>query len=95
MAAWCVCACSLSNLSRRFGKGLGDLSGIVIAKLIEFNAVLTSLDISKNNLEAEAGKALAGALSVNAVLTKLNLDGFELNILCSCEAPSRARGLVV
>ena len=42
--------------------------------------VLTNLDLCSNDLYTEGGKALAKALEVNAVLTKLNLNGFELNI---------------
>ena len=43
-----------------------------------FSAVLTTLDLSLNDLDAEAGKALAKALEVNGVLTKLNM---KYNIL--------------
>ena len=39
-----------------------------------FSAVLTSLNLRSNSLDAEAGKALAGALSVNRVLTNLDLS---------------------
>ena len=38
---------------------------------LRFNAVLESIDLSDNYLDAEAGKALASALEVNAVLTTL------------------------
>jgi len=61
-------------------KRLGPASGIVIAKCIELNAVLTSLDLRGNSIGDEGAKALAEALKLNAVLKKLNLDGFELNI---------------
>ena len=36
-------------------------------------AVLNSLDLSSNFLDAEAGKALAKALEVNAVLKRIDL----------------------
>ena len=57
---------------------VGILSGIVIAKLIEVNTVLTSLDLSYNNLQSEGGKALASALEVNTVLTKLDVRANQL-----------------
>jgi hypothetical protein len=36
---------------------------------------LTKLDISKNNLWAEGGRALAVGLNVNQVMTELNIAG--------------------
>ena len=67
-------------------KGLGSVSGIVIAKLIEFNTALTNLDLSSNQLcgrdRLGAGKydasgitAIAEALRVNTALTDLSLGG--------------------
>ena len=44
---------------------------MVIAGLIQSNAVLTSLDLSGASLDAEASKALAGALKVNGSLTSV------------------------
>ena len=35
--------------------------------------LITTLNLSLNGLDAEAGKALASALEVNAVLTNINL----------------------
>ena len=49
-----------------------------IAKALEVNSVLTSLDLTFNQLDAEAGKALASALAGNAVLTVLNLSSNKL-----------------
>ena len=40
-------------------KSLGPASGIVIAKCIEFNAVLTECSLLKNNLDVESAKMLA------------------------------------
>jgi len=68
-------------------KGLGPASGAIIAKLIEGNTSLTSLDLStrsvtddltrivSNNLRAEGGKALAKALAFNTTLTSLDVSG--------------------
>ena len=43
------------------GQGLGVLSAIVIAKLIEFNAVLNKLVLSLNNIKDEGAVHLASA----------------------------------
>jgi len=51
-----------------------DLTGVrAIANMLEVNKVLTSLNLSGNEVGAEGAKALASALEVNAVLTSLNL----------------------
>ena len=64
-------------------EGLGPTEGIVLAELIKFSAVLTSLDLSLNELGPEGGKAIAEALkSGKSVLTKLNV---ELNYLGDAE----------
>ena len=61
------------------GKGLSVASGIVIAKLLEVNAVLTNLNLAGNELNAEAGKAIAEALkSGTAVLKSIDLRGNSL-----------------
>ena len=39
-----------------------------------FSAVLTSLDLRSNLLDAEAGKAIAEALKLNALLTSLSCN---------------------
>ena len=41
----------------------------------KFSRVLTSLNLRSNRLDAEAGKALADALSVNAVMKKCDVSG--------------------
>ena len=57
-------------------KGLGVLSAILIAKLIEYNTALTSLDLNNNAIGAPGTQALMEALaSGRAVLTSLNLFG--------------------
>ena len=61
-----------------YNQGLQPADGILIASDLAFMAVLTSLDLSYNNLDAEAGKALAASLAVNAVLTSLNLKFNEI-----------------
>ena len=50
------------------------MNRIVLRVVVELSAVLTSLDLSRNGLDAEAGKALASALAGNAVLTSLDLS---------------------
>ena len=58
------------------GKGLGMLSTIVIATLIEFNAVLSDLSLRGNNLGSQGAAAIADALkSGKSVLTKLDIRG--------------------
>lgn len=65
-------------------KGLGPTEGIVLAELVKFSAVLTSIDLSSNQLcgldmfgegtyDGTGIAALAKALEVNAVLTSLDL----------------------
>jgi len=54
-------------------QGLNPADGILIASDLAFMAVLKSINLSNNYLDAEAGKALASALKENAVLKKLNL----------------------
>lgn len=49
-----------------------------IAEYVSVTARLTRLDLSHNFLDAEAGKALAGALSVNGVLKSIDLSFNEL-----------------
>ena len=55
-------------------QGLGPVDAILIASDLRVSAVLTTLDLSGNRLEAEGAKALARALSVNRVLTKLDVQ---------------------
>jgi len=59
-------------------KSLGNASTIVIAKCIEFNAVLTKLDLARNNIGPEGATAIAKALEVHAVLTHLDLSENQL-----------------
>ena len=54
---------------------MADFSGVLaLANALKANTVLTTLDLSWNTLNAEAGKALAEALKVNGVLTHLDLS---------------------
>ena len=51
------------------------MSGITaICEMLKVNGVMTSLDLSNNFLDAEAGKALASMLEVNSALKKLDLQ---------------------
>ena len=54
-------------------QGIGAAAGVVIARCVERNVALTTLDLSFNSLGPEAGRALADALRVNGALTQLNL----------------------
>ena len=54
-------------------QGIGAAAGVVIARCVERNVALTTLDLSFNSLGPEAGRALADALRVNRALTQLNL----------------------
>ena len=42
--------------------------------------MLTELDLSGNLIDKRGAEALASALRVNEVLTRLNLDGHELDL---------------
>ena len=75
---------------------LGFVSAIVIASLIEGNAVLTTLDLSLNNLNAEAGKALAEALKSGCpALTGLDLAFNSLGPQGGAAIASALRGNAV
>jgi hypothetical protein len=63
----------LTELNLR-SKGLGSTEGIVLAELIKFSAVVTTLFLGGNSIGVEGAKAIAEALKVNAVLTDLRLD---------------------
>jgi hypothetical protein len=56
-----------------------SLSAIVVAKLIEGNAVLTTPDISLNGIDKEGGIAFAEALKFNAVLKSLDIGGNHIS----------------
>jgi len=58
---------------------LGPMSGIVIAKLIEFNTALTNLDVSSNQLGPAGGKAMAEMLKFNTALNKLNVGNNNMS----------------
>ena len=55
------------------GLRLGDADALLIAADLEFNGVMTSLDISANYISDEGAKALASALRVNGVLKSIDL----------------------
>ena len=59
-----------ANLS---GQGIPSEQAKRLAQGLQGNVVLTSLDLSLNNLDAAAGKALADALKLNSVLTNLSV----------------------
>jgi len=54
-------------------KRLGSASGIVIAKCIEFNAVLTSIDVGFNDLDEETALSIVRAVRPRDKLTFLGL----------------------
>lgn len=58
--------------------GINDSQCGVVAKLLEGNGALISLDLSSNDLGADAGRALARGLEVNDVLRHLGLAGNNL-----------------
>ena len=64
------------------GNGSYDPSGIqaLADALKSGKAVLTHLNLSNNDLDAEAGKALASALAGDAVLAHLNLNGNSIGV---------------
>ena len=68
----------LTELNCLSSKGLGPTEGIVLAKLIKFSAVLTTLCLFGNNIGDDGAKAIAEALKVNAVLTSLHLYGNKI-----------------
>ena len=51
---------------------------MVIARLLEENTTLTTLDLSDNDLTAKAGAAIARALKRNRTLTTLDLSDNDL-----------------
>merc|ERR1719387_1641833 len=58
---------------------------MLLAADLKVNAVLTSLNLSRNSIGAEGGAALAEALKVNAVLTSLNLLGNNFGMDAAAE----------
>ena len=62
-----------------FGEATYDPSGIqaLAAAQSSGSDVLKSIDLSFYDLDAEAGKAFASALKVNAVLTECNVRGYS------------------
>lgn len=57
-------------------RSIGDASGLIVAKLLEANAELTSLELQFNiRLGKETGRALATALLANCTLTRLDVRG--------------------
>jgi Ran GTPase-activating protein (RanGAP) involved in mRNA processing and transport len=62
--------------------GLGPTEGIVLAELIKFSAVVTTLVLGSflfgNNIGDEGAKAIAEALKVNEVVTKLWLNNNKI-----------------
>jgi Ran GTPase-activating protein (RanGAP) involved in mRNA processing and transport len=69
---------------RDWGKAGGhyetDIQSVVIlVDAIRGNGAMTKLDISKNNIMAEGGKALAVGLKGNQVMTELNISSNNLS----------------
>jgi hypothetical protein len=56
-------------------KNLGPGDAIIISAWISHNGALTKLDVSKNNLCADGGKALVAGIKGNQVITELNIAG--------------------
>ena len=54
--------------------GLKPADAILIASDLTVTHTLTSIDLHGNELGAEGGKALAGALAGNTTLTKIYLE---------------------
>ena len=54
-------------------KDLGPTEGIVLAELIKGTSVLTTLNLSGNEIDPEGGAAIAKALEVNEVMKKCDL----------------------
>ena len=54
---------------------IGDVGAKAIAEAVRSSGSMAVLGLSHNQIGNEGAKAIGGALAVNAVLTKLNLDG--------------------
>jgi Ran GTPase-activating protein (RanGAP) involved in mRNA processing and transport len=66
------------DLSRR---GLGELSGLLLASLVERNSGLTALGLNGNRLGPLAGAALADALQQgHAPIARLDLSSNQLGL---------------
>ena len=59
---------------------LQHADAILIASDLQFMAVLTKLELWKNNIGDDGAKAIAEALKVNAVLTHLDLDSNHIGV---------------
>ena len=68
-----------SNAATWDGNKHGDMSGVMdIANAIPTMRAMVKVDISKNNIRAEGGKALAKALQDNQVIQELNIAANNL-----------------
>jgi Ran GTPase-activating protein (RanGAP) involved in mRNA processing and transport len=62
------------------GQGLGAGDAVLIANDISDMGAMTKLDISKNSLRAEGGRALAVGLKGNQVMAELNIADNDLTL---------------
>ena len=73
---------TLKSLDLSYNKNIGAEGGVAIAKSLEVNTSLTSLNLfndrNDGNLGNEGGIAIAKALGVNAVLAEVDLRGNKL-----------------
>jgi hypothetical protein len=71
-----------SNNWKAYGNLMGDGPGFAkeLAVGISDNRAMTKLDISKNDLRAEGGRALAVGLKDNRVMMELNIAGNRLTL---------------
>jgi len=63
---------------------------LAIAKALEVNGVLTTLNLGRNKIGDEGGVAIAEALRVNGVLNELNISRNQSSTCRSCAAPTRS-----
>ena len=79
MGAWLRLGPAATNLKVENLDGIG--ARVVVVHGLQSSTVqVTSLNLSHNKLDAEAGKALAEALKVNNAMNTINLDGFDLPV---------------
>jgi hypothetical protein len=72
---FCICIASSfpDMMSAAVVSGLADRGVRALAKLLDENSILCSLDLSGNQLQADSGRALARALTHSKALLSLNL----------------------
>ena len=60
------------------GNQIGATGAAALAKALEFNSSLTSLNLSDNEIKEKGAAALAKALKSNSSLTSLNLNANQI-----------------